>query len=194
MQGFVQHLFRLAFHADAFGLLVVGILDSSVLILPLGNDFLLMGLSARHPHRVWLYVLMATAGSAVGVSLTMWLGKAGRESLDQSKGGKRRRYVEKQIKKRIGWALFLASSMPPPFPFTAVVVIAGALETRWSKVLPLVATGRLVRFGIEAALAVQNGRWILSLARSAALRDVIIGMIVIAVCGGAYSIYKWMRR
>ena len=75
MEHFFHHLFRLAYQAGAFGLFCVGVLDSSFLFVPLGNDFLMLGLSARHHDRVPYYVIAATAGSVCGILLTLWVSK-----------------------------------------------------------------------------------------------------------------------
>jgi membrane protein YqaA with SNARE-associated domain len=192
LEPFLHHLFRLAYQAGAFGLFCVGILDSSFLFVPLGNDFLMLGLSARHHDRVPYYVIAATLGSVSGILLTLWVSKKGGEKL--KKRGRTWKYVESQMKKNAGWALTLGSLMPPPFPFTLFVAAAGALQVPLKKVLPYVASGRLLRFTIEGILAIVYGRWILSLANSPALKTTMIVMIVIAITGSAYSVYTWVRR
>ena len=195
MDAFVHHLFRLAYHAGSLGLLAVGILDSSAfLMLPFGNDFLMVGLAARHHDRVPLYVAAATLGSVLGVLLTLWLSRKGLERLARNPRGRAWRYVEKQMREKAGWALTLGSLMPPPFPFTLVVAAAGALRVPLKKALVFVTAGRLMRFTIEGALAIYHDRWILSLEHSTGLRDFTIAMIVVAVVGSAYSIYGWVRH
>lgn len=194
MATFLRHLFRLAYRSGAFGLLAVGMLDSSFLVLPFGNDFLLMGLSANHHARVPLYVLAATVGSLLGVWLTARVSRKGGEKVLKKVKSKRVEYVERHIREHAGWALILASLMPPPFPFTPFVAAAGALKVPWQKLFWSIGAGRLLRFGIEGTLAALYGRWIMSLARSPVLRDFAIAMIVIAVAGSAFSIYGWIRR
>jgi membrane protein YqaA with SNARE-associated domain len=184
----------LAYHAGAFGLFTVSILDSSFLMLPLGNDFLMLGLSARHHDRVPFYVMAATVGSVLGILITLWLSNKGGERLAKGRRGRTWKYVEKQMKEKAGWALTIGSLMPPPFPFTLFVAAAGALRVPLKRVLPFVAVGRLLRFTIEGVLAIAYDRWILSLADSKALKVTMIAMIVIAVGGSAYSIYSWTRR
>jgi membrane protein YqaA with SNARE-associated domain len=193
LEHFFHHLFRLAYQAGALGLFCVGVLDSSFLFVPLGNDFLLLGLSARHHDRVPYYVIAATIGSVCGILLTLWVSKKGGEKLAK-KGGRAVKYVEAQMRKNAGWALTLGSLMPPPFPFTLFVAAAGAVQVPLKKVLPYVAVGRLLRFTIEGILATIYGRWILSLANSPALKITMIVMIVIAIGGSAYSVFSWVRR
>ncbi len=193
MEPFFHHLFRFAYHSGSLGLFCVGVLDSSFLFVPLGNDFLMLGLSARHHDRVPFYVMAATLGSVLGILITLWVSKKGGEKI-KDRRGRAWKYVESKMKKHAGWALTLGSLMPPPFPFTLFVAAAGALRVPLKKVLPYVAAGRLVRFTIEGVLAVIYGRWILSLANSPALKTTMIVMIVIAIGGSAYSIVSWVRR
>jgi membrane protein YqaA with SNARE-associated domain len=194
LDAFLRHLFRLAFRAGSLGLLTVGILDSSFLMLPLGNDFLLLGLAARHHDRVPLYVTTATLGSVLGALLTLWLSRKGGDRLAKGRRGRTWKYVEKQMKEKGGWALTIGSLMPPPFPFTVFVAVAGALKVPLRKALSFIAAGRLLRFTIEGVLAIYYGRWILSFAQSPAFKDVAIAVLLIAVAGSAYSIYSWIRR
>jgi membrane protein YqaA with SNARE-associated domain len=193
LEHFLHYLFRLAYQAGAFGLFCVGVLDSSFLFVPLGNDFLMLGLSARHHDRVPYYVIAATAGSVCGILLTLWVSKKGGEKI-KHKRGRTWKYVESQMKKNAGWALTIGSLMPPPFPFTLFVAAAGALRVPLKKVLPYVAAGRLLRFTIEGVLAIVYGRWILSLANSPALKITMIVMIVIAIASSAYSVFNWVRH
>jgi membrane protein YqaA with SNARE-associated domain len=192
--SFFKYLFHLAYRAGPLGLFAIGVLDSSVLMLPLGNDFLLLALSAGHPKRAPLYVAAATIGSVCGVLLTVWLSRKAGDKLSKGRGGRTRKYIEKHTKENAGWALTLGSLMPPPFPFTIFVAAAGALKVPMKKVLSFVAAGRLLRFTAEGLLAIHYGRWIFSLANSPILKDVAIGMIVVAIAGSAYSIYGWVKR
>jgi membrane protein YqaA with SNARE-associated domain len=194
LDAFLRHLFRLAYRAGSLGLFTVGILDSSFLLLPLGNDFLLLGLAARHHERVPLYVAAATLGSVLGVLLTLWLSRKGGDRLAKGRRGRTWKYVKKQMKEKGGWALTIGSMMPPPFPFTVFVAAAGALKFPLKKALCFIAAGRLVRFTIEGVVAIYYGRWILSFAQSPVFKDVAIAMLVIAVAGSAYSIYGWVRH
>lgn len=194
MDAFLRHLFRLAFRAGSLGLLTVGVLDSSFLMLPLGNDFLLLGLAARHHDLMPLYVAAATLGSVLGVLLTLWLSRKGGDRLAKGRKGRTWKYVEKQMKEKAGWALTVGSLMPPPFPFTVFVAAAGALKVPLKKAVSYIAAGRLLRFTIEGVLAIYYGRWILFFAQSPAFKDVAIATLLIAVAGSAYSIYGWIRR
>ena len=80
--------------------------------------------------------------------------------------------------------------MPPPFPFTAIVAATAAFRYPRKKLLGFIAVGRLIRFSIEAALAIHYGRWIVRQARSPLLEHIMIVIIVLSILGSAYSIYQ----
>ena len=69
MPVFARHLLALLFKIGFFGPLVLGVLDSSFLFLPFGNDLLVVGLTVRNAKELPIYVLMASVGSAIGVLL-----------------------------------------------------------------------------------------------------------------------------
>ena len=66
---FLRPLLHFIFQLGYFGPRVMGTLDSSFLILPFGNDLVVVGLVAAHPHRVVGYVAMAALGSTIGQAM-----------------------------------------------------------------------------------------------------------------------------
>jgi hypothetical protein len=57
--------------------------------------------------------------------------------------------------------------------------------------LSFISVGRFLRFVIEGALAIHYGRWIIKQAQSQLLDRVMIALIVISICGSAFTIYQW---
>lgn len=197
MSGFVEHLFRILLHLGGWGLVIVGVLDSSFLFMPLGNDLLVVAMTAnsRSYLKVPFYAGMATIGSVLGCLLLDALArKGGEEALEKHVPKKRLDYVRKKINKRAAWALAVASLMPPPFPFTVFVAAASALEYPRKKLLGTIAVARMARFSIEGTLAMLFGEHILRLAKTPAVRWAIIGLIVVSVVGSALSIYRWISQ
>jgi membrane protein YqaA with SNARE-associated domain len=182
---------RALFHAGGLGLLTLGAFDSSPLVMPLGNDLLLLALCARYHDRMLYYVVMATVGSLIGVLATDWISRKGEKGLKKLVPGKHLRHIRKLVEKHAAWTLVIASILPPPFPFTAFVAAAAAFRYPRAKLLGFVGAGRLVRFAIEGALAVHYGRWIIKQAESPVLEHVMIALIVISILGSAVSIYRW---
>ena len=70
MHELIRHALHFFGRMGGFGLIRFGILDSSFLFLPLGNDVLLIVLTARKPDLFWYYALMAALGSLIGCTLT----------------------------------------------------------------------------------------------------------------------------
>jgi membrane protein YqaA with SNARE-associated domain len=187
----IHTIARALFHAGGWGLLTLGAFDSSPLVVPIGNDLLVLALSARYHERMLYYAAMATAGSLIGCFATDWISRKSESGQKKFVSGKHLDYIRKQVEKRAGWTLVAASLMPPPFPFTAFVAAAAAFRYPRNKLLSFVGVGRFVRFAIEGALAIHYGRWIIKQAESPLLEHVMIALIVISIGGSAFSIYGW---
>ncbi len=90
------------FSLGGIGLLLLGVLDSSFLFMPLGNDLLVVALTAAHHQRVFYYVFMATLGSTIGVDFTRWASaKGGEKGIEGGNKGRRTAYVE--TKSQTAW-------------------------------------------------------------------------------------------
>src|ERR1700675_4183230 len=98
MHAHIRALFAYFLHIGAFGLVILGILDSSFLFLPFGNDLLLVVLVARHHAYLPLYVLAASLGSATGVLLLdLVCRKGGEEGLKKIISRRRHNYLKKRM-------------------------------------------------------------------------------------------------
>jgi membrane protein YqaA with SNARE-associated domain len=183
------------FSLGGFGLLLLGVLDSSFLFMPLGNDLLVIALSAAHPGRMAYYVLMATVGSVAGVDFTRWVSaKGGRKGIEGDRKSKRIAYVERKVRENGGVAIATAALMPPPFPFTPFIIVAAALQYPRRKMLAIIAGCRGLRFAIEGALALIYGRKIIGMAQSPYVQGFIVALVVISMAGSALSIRSWVRK
>ena len=187
LQIFLRH--------GAAGLLVLGIADSSFLILPFGNDTLLLIMIARNHTLAWEYVSIATAGSVIGIFLLDLVSRKGGEAgLEKMMSRKRFDYWKKKMNERAAYAVALGCLAPPPFPFRAVIVAASAFQYPRRKLLSVALVSRFARFSIVAALAILFGRQVLSVVKSPAFFWPMIGFIVLCVIGTAYSVAAWIRR
>jgi membrane protein YqaA with SNARE-associated domain len=194
VKSIIHIIARALFHAGGLGLFTLGVVDSSPLVVPFGNDLLVLALSARYHDRVVYYVLMATVGSLIGCLATDWISRKGEGQLKKVVSGRHLKYIHKQVKKRAAWTLVVASIMPPPFPFTAFVAAAAAFKYPRKKLLAFIGAGRLMRFSIEAALAIHYGRWIIRQAQSPLFDHIMIAVVVISIGGSVFSIYQWIER
>jgi membrane protein YqaA with SNARE-associated domain len=194
----MHELFRQAFQffgrMGGFGLVGFGILDSSFLFLPLGNDLLLVILTARKPELFWYYALMATLGSMIGATMMDAISrKLGEAGMERMANPKRVKSLQKRIEKHAWWVLGTAAILPPPFPFTVFLVAVSGMQMKRWKVLSAVAVGRSVRFFAIAALAYHYGRQILRMADRPEVEYFVIALAVISIIGSVLSVVKWVR-
>jgi membrane protein YqaA with SNARE-associated domain len=188
-------LYQLLARLNGFGLFFLGVLDSSFLFLPFGNDLLLVTMTAREQARLPYFAGMATAGSLLGCLITDVISRKGGEAgLERKFSQRRLEYVRKKITKNAGWALGLAALMPPPFPFTPFVAAAAALQYPRKKLLAIVALGRFGRFFVEGLMAVLLGKRILRWAQSPAMHYTVLGILALSLVGTGFSLYSWCRH
>ena len=109
MKPIIHIIARSLFRAGGLGLLTLGVIDSSPLVIPLGNDLLVLALSARYHGRMPYYVLMATAGSLIGCLGTDWISRKSEGGLKKFVSGKQLALIRKYVEKRAGTTLVVAS-------------------------------------------------------------------------------------
>ena len=179
------------------GLLLLGILDSSFLFAPLGNDLLVVALTARHHSipRMLYYAAMSTVGSVLGCLLVdVVFRKAGEKGLERHLSKRRLAYVKRKVEANAAWALVVASIAPPPFPFTPFVMASSALQYPRQRLLVITGAARMVRFTALGLLAYWYGRRILKWAEADVVQWVLIGLVVVCVIGSVVSVIGWIRR
>ncbi|MEO8592787.1 MAG: VTT domain-containing protein [Candidatus Solibacter sp.] len=190
-------IYSLVMKTGGIGLLVLGILDSSFLFAPWGNDLMTIALVAQHPSvgRMLYYALMSTAGSVGGcLLLDLVCRPLGEKGLEKHLSRRRFQSVQRKVGKNAGRAVAVASLAPPPFPFTAVVMAASALQYSRRRLLTLVGVCRGVRFVVVGILALRFGKSILQWSKSPVLQGVLIGLIVVCTVGSVISVYGWLTR
>lgn len=179
------------------GLLLLGVLDSSFLVAPLGNDLLVIAMTShnRDVMHMLYYSFMSSVGSVLGVALidvvVRGLGEAG---LERHLPRKRLAYVKSKVKANAVWALILASIAPPPFPFTPFIVAASALQYPRKKLFTVVGFARMARFGALGVLALFFGRRILHWFEKPLVEGFFVGLLVVAIAGSIISVYGWVKR
>ena len=119
--------------------------------------------------------------------------KAGEQGLNRYVAAKRLARVRARIQRGGAVALAVLDLIPPPFPFTPFVLAAGALGVNASTFFVTLIVCRLLRFGLEAALAAVYGPHILSWLESDLFHDIVIGCIVVAVVLTLLSVIALVR-
>lgn len=180
-----------------FGLFLMSALDSSFLVLPFGNDLLLIALvSSNRESLTWIgYVLVSAIGSVLGVFvIDLLIRKTGEKGLERFLSQKKIEQLKSRIENKAGVTVFLATLIPPPFPFTPAVMTASALQCPKAKLLGAVFVGRLVRFGLVALLALYFGRQVIAFINSDIVSYVVYALIAIAIVGSTLSLMRWLKR
>ncbi|HTP32803.1 MAG TPA: VTT domain-containing protein [Candidatus Acidoferrales bacterium] len=194
---FASGIFALLLRSGGVGLLVLGVLDSSYLFAPWGNDLLLVALTSRHPSTPYMLYLavMSTAGSVLGcLLLDVTVRPLGEKGLERYLSRRRLNRVREKVGRNAGRALAVAAIVPPPFPFTAFVMAASALQYPRTRLLSVIAATRLLRFILLGTLALHFGYRILAWTRSPAVVGVLISLIVVCVVGSIISAYTWIKH
>jgi membrane protein YqaA with SNARE-associated domain len=196
LRPFLQHLYTVFSHHGGLGLLLLGVLDSSILFVPLGNDLLIIALSARKHILIPYYAVMAAAGSVLGcLTIDLLVRKGGEKEIEKHVSRKRFDYVRERMNKNAAKALAFASLMPPPFPFTPFVAATSALQYPRRKLLSVIGVARVVRFSIEGALAIFVGKRLLKVAEHSTAFEYAIGALIgICVVGSGFSVYRWISQ
>ena len=190
-------ILRVFLRMGVFGLFLLSALDSSFLVLPFGNDLLLIALvSSNRGSLVWLvYVVVSAIGSVVGVLIVdLLMRKMGEKGLERFVSQKRIEKLKQKLENKAGITVFIATLIPPPFPFTPVVMTASALQSPRGTLLAAVFVGRLVRFGAEAVLALYFGRQVLAFMNSDVVTYFVYALVGIAVVLSTLSILRWLKR
>lgn len=189
--GWLDGLFYLFVGLGAPGLFLLSALDSSFLMLPFANDLAVIVLVSLHHQWLLVYVLAATLGSLAGCWIMFAIGHAGGENFIRARMSEQSFHrMQKTIGAKGPVLLAVPALIPPPFPFTAFVVGAGALEVRPTPFLLTLTLMRLLRFAAEAIAALYFGRGIAAWLNTPAFRVFIEILMGIAVLASAFSIWR----
>lgn len=192
---FFHPLIMFLMHLGYFGPLVMGIMDSSFLVLPFGNDLLVVWLVAQKHHGAPWLVLSAAAGSTLGALLLALVArKLGEKGIRKLAGEKRYNQLCGHVTKRAWLAVGLGALAPPPFPYTLVIAAAAAVDEPLWEILTANFVARAMRFTLLAWLAIKFGHGVLRVVKSAPFRWTMVGFIALCLVASAFSIWKWVKH
>jgi membrane protein YqaA with SNARE-associated domain len=178
------------------GILVLAALDSTLFFwLPFGVDAATIVFAMRGVAPWWGVALLTTAGSMAGSLVTFWMGaKVGDAGLARLVPERRLDSARRRIKKSAHTAvLAVLSLIPPPFPFTPIVLAAGALDVRRPMFFATLAVCRFARFGAEAFLARRYGPRTLDWLESPMVEYLVLGFLAIGVLLTAVTLVRLAR-
>jgi len=143
-------------------MLAFAAVDGSFMGMPL--DAIFVGYVYNDRSRFLLYVLLGSAGSALGSIVLYVIGYAGGEVLLRKRiSAERFEKIHESFERHEFWALMFPAMLPPPTPFKIVVLAAAAFEMNFGHFLLAIFAGRFVRFLIEALLTLWFGPQIVTL-------------------------------
>ena len=182
--------------ASPIGILILAALDSTLFFwLPFGIDAATVALSMRGVAPWWVVALLATGGSVAGALITFWMGdKVGDAGLERFAPARYLASARRRIKKttRSG-ALAALSLIPPPFPFTPIVLAAGALEVKAVAFFTTLVSCRFVRFGLEAYLARRYGPQTLDWLESPIVENAVLAFLALGVVLTTITLVRVVR-
>jgi membrane protein YqaA with SNARE-associated domain len=162
-----------------WGIGLLAILDSSSIPVPM--DAFIAFYAWNDARRFYLYVIMASIGSAIGGLVPYFIGRAGGEifllkRINRTKfEAMRDRFEHQEF-----LAILIPSMMPPPTPWKLFVFGAGVFEMRVVPFMFAVFAGRLIRFGVESLLVIHYGPEIMHEMVALTHRHMLAGLIVLA--------------
>ncbi|MGC1108052.1 MAG: VTT domain-containing protein [Candidatus Acidiferrales bacterium] len=172
------------YHLGAPGLIVLGIIDSSVIPIPGSMDALTIVLAAHNRHLWAYYAVMATFGSVLGGYITFRLARnQGKERLRETLRRGWKRTATDFFKKWRFWAIAVPAILPPPIPIVPFILAAGATDYSWKRFVGAMTLGRVIRYGILAYLANLYGRRIISIFSKYGW-PILYGLIALAIISG----------
>lgn len=139
-----------------WGVLAIAAVDGSLLGMPV--DAVVAGYVYYHQSGFIFYVLMASAGSALGSLVVYAIGYFGGEAVLRKRiSAERFNRIHASFERHEFWALMFPAMLPPPTPFKLFVLAASAFEMRLSHFLAAIFAGRFVRFLVLAILTIKFG-------------------------------------
>jgi len=179
------------------GLILLGISDNTPFVsAPPGSVDVCVILLAAHRPEWWAYfALMATVGEVIGGYLTYRLSeKGGQQTLERKVGKKRAEAIYKGFEKFGSITVLAGALLPPPFPFTSVLMTAGVMQYPRKKFLSSLIVGRGLRFFAGAFLGRIYGHQMISyFSRHYHAAMVFLISIAMAAGIGALIYFLWYR-
>lgn len=190
------------FQLGLLGLFFIAIVDSSFIPLPIPGvtDIMVILYAANHTS-VFLLILIATSGSALGGLFSHAIGQAGGLAfLEKNVSPRLLKKVTEWMNAHALISVALPAILPPPAPLSPFVLVAGAANMSRKKFMFAFVGSRLLRHCIAAWLGVHYGKAVLQLwahfsARWGVVLLVVFWTITLVFTGVAiWKLYKTSRE
>jgi membrane protein YqaA with SNARE-associated domain len=164
-----------------WGVFAIAFADSALLGMPV--DAIVATYVYNDRKRLLFYVVMASAGSALGSIPLYVLGYLGGEKVLRKRISEERFLrIHRSFERHEFWALMFPGMLPPPMPFKIFVLGAAVFEMRFRDFLAAIFAGRFVRFLILSLLTLWFGPEIVQLA-SRLVREHLYWLVGVVICG-----------
>jgi membrane protein YqaA with SNARE-associated domain len=166
----------------AWGVFVIAGLDAAAVGLPM--DVVVAGYVYQNRARFLLYVLMASAGSALGSIVLYLIGYTGGEAVLRKRiSPERFEKLHRAFDQHPFWSLMVPAMLPPPTPFKLFVLAAALSEMQFSHFLLAIFSGRFVRFLVLALLTLKFGPQIVDLTGALLRHHLgwVLGVVVLGI-------------
>jgi membrane protein YqaA with SNARE-associated domain len=176
-----------------WGMLAFAAVDGSFLGMPL--DPIFVGYVYHDRSRFLMYVLLGSAGSALGSIVLYVIGYTGGEVLLRKRlSPERFEEIHESFDRHEFWALMFPAMLPPPAPFKIFVLAAAAFEMNFGHFLLAIFAGRFVRFLIEALLTLWFGPQIVTLAGNLFAHHFVAILVGVGALVVAWLIWRRAKR
>jgi membrane protein YqaA with SNARE-associated domain len=191
---YTKWLWALIAPLRVWGVFTIAAIDAAFMGLPM--DAVVAGYVYHDRAQWWLYVVLASAGSAIGSIVLYFVGYLGGETLLRKKMPPGRfQKIHSAFDRHEFWALMFPAMLPPPTPFKLFVLAAAVFEMNLGHFLLAIFLGRLVRFSILSFLTMKYGNEVVRLASRIfhTHLDWILGILG-AVLLIVLLVRQWRRR
>jgi membrane protein YqaA with SNARE-associated domain len=173
-----------------WGVFAIAFADSALLGMPV--DAVVAFYVYQDHKRLLIYVLMASAGSALGSIPLYIIGYVGGETVLRKRISEERfQRIHRSFEQHEFWALMFPGMLPPPMPFKIFVLGAAVFEMRFRDFLAAVFAGRFVRFLVLSLLTLWFGPRIVGIMGSVVRQH--FSWLLGAIAGGVL-VWLVMRR
>ena len=176
-----------------WGVFAIAFADSALLGMPV--DAIVAFYVYQDHRRLLFYVLMASAGSALGSIPLYVIGYEGGEKVLRKRISEERFLrIHRSFERHEFWALMFPGMLPPPMPFKIFVLAAAVFEMKFRDFMAAIFAGRFVRFLALALLTLWLGPQIVGLMGTLFRRHIfgVLGVVVVGVA--VWLVLRGRRR
>jgi membrane protein YqaA with SNARE-associated domain len=177
----------------SWGVFAIAALDAAALGLPM--DPIVATYVYEDRSRFLLYVLMASAGSALGSIVIYAIGYTGGEQLLRKRiSPERFETFHRAFERHPFWSLMFPAMLPPPTPFKLFVLAAAVSEMQFSHFLLAIFAGRFVRFLVLSILTLKFGPEFVRISGTLFREHLHWVLAALALGLAIWLVVRWVRK